>query len=157
MRNLKFLILGENSKKKGNSFEKFLNRFLRTQGYSELSNLRRTVMEIDLVGFHIITDTPLFAEAKGYNENTVVKTKDVYAFKTKYDSYVKRNKLTDCTPLFITTTDFTWEIKDSNENQDEVISVIKLINGKKLVRLLRKSEWIPSLDLLNSKIIYLYL
>jgi len=152
----KFLILGQDRKRKGNNFEKFLNRFLRTQGYIDIElNYRRTGMEVDIKGKHGITKIELFGEAKGYNDKTRVATKEVNAFKTKYDSYISRKKLSigDCTPIFITTTDFSWETWELNEREDEPISSIRLVNDKKLLNLLQKTEWIPSNDYIDSKIV----
>lgn len=146
-----FILLGENTNRKGESFEFFLRQFLRTQGYSNIENLRRTGMEIDLKGLHTFSGTSIIAEAKGYNENKNVASKDVDAFKTKFDRYVERYNLTECKPFFITTTDFAWEAWDSNE-RDGLMKFITFINGEKLIELLHKVGYIPSLDFIDSKI-----
>ncbi len=147
-----FIVIGENTKAQGINFEKFLKKLLKILGYSKIENLRRTGMEVDLKGEHIMTKREVFVEAKGYNYNNNVPTKEVNAFKTKYDTHKKRNNSEECDALFITTTDFAWEVKDSNERDDEVLSEIKLINSKRLSKLLIQSKLIPSRDLISIKI-----
>lgn len=146
-----FIILGNSTKEKGDSFEIFLKDYLSSQGYSNIQSERRTGMQIDFKAIDIFSKICLFGEAKGYKEDVKVDGNYVYAFRSKAEHYRDVEGLSYVKPVFVTTSKFTWEIKDVNR-MGEFMGAIELINGNKLIDKLRESNYIPSEDLLTEKI-----
>ncbi len=146
-----FIILGKNSKEKGDSFEIFLKDYLSSQGYSHIHSERRTGMQIDFKAIDIFSKITLFGEAKGYKEDVTVDGRYVWAFRGKAEQYKETEGLSYVKPIFVTTSKFTWEVKDVNR-KGEFMGAIELIDGEKLICKLRESKYIPSEDLIIEKI-----
>jgi len=149
--NIEIIVLGKTTNDKGNSFENFLKTFLRKQGYTKITSERHTGMQIDFTAVHNFTKTTIFGEAKGYRKKNKVKNDNVLAFMKKCDIYKEKSRLGDIKPIFVTTSDYTWEIDDLVKNTD-VMRELVTINGKELIERLRETEFIPSMDLIDALI-----
>ncbi len=146
-----FIILGKDTKEKGDSFEIFLKDYLSSQGYSNIHSERRTGMQIDFKAIDIFSKISLFGEAKGYKKDVIVDGKYVWAFRAKAEHYKEVEGLSYVKPIFVTTSKFTWEVEDVNRTGD-FMGALELIDGHKLIDKLRESKYIPSEDLLIAKI-----
>ncbi|MHA1285285.1 MAG: restriction endonuclease [Promethearchaeota archaeon] len=149
-----FIILGNNTKEKGDNFEIFLKDYLSSQGYSNIQSERKTGMQIDFTAIDIFSKIHIFGEAKGYSKDVKVKNNDVFAFRSKFEQYKEKKENKDLKvvkPIFVTTSEFTWEIEETIKN-GEFMGEIELIDGRKLIDRLRESSYIPLKDLLNEKI-----
>ncbi len=146
-----FIILGKDTKEKGDSFEIFLKDYLSSQGYSNIRSERRTGMQIDFKAIDIFSKINLLGEAKGYKEDVTVDGKFVFAFRAKAEHYKEVERLSYVKPVFVTTSKFTWEVEDAIRIGG-FMGTLELIDGEKLIDNLRESSYIPSEDLLIEKI-----
>ena len=145
------LILGKTASEKGNSFELFLKSFLAYQGYINIESERHTAMQIDFTATHNLSKTKIMGEAKGYKKNVKVKNNDVLAFRSKVELYKERHNLSQVQPYFITSSDFTWEIKDQID-LSEFLSDLLTINGRELIERLIESRFIPRISYVDKVI-----
>lgn len=146
-----FLILGKDSKEKGDSFEIFIKDYLSTQGYTNIESKRETAMQIDFVAVDIFSQTTIHGEAKGYRKNIKVNNDKVFSFRSKVEVYKETHNLEYVKPVYVATSNFTWEIEEIVKNS-KFMGEIETINGQQLIERLRISKYIPSEDKLNSVI-----
>lgn len=146
-----FIILGKNTKEKGDSFEIFLKDYLSSQGYSNIQSERRTGMQIDFKAIDIFSKISLLGEAKGYKEDVTVDGKYVWAFRSKVEHYKETEGLSYVKPVFVATSKFSFEVEEVIRT-GEFMGALELIDGEKLIDKLRESKYIPSEDLLITRI-----
>jgi len=109
-----FLILGKDSKEKGDSFEIFIKDYLSTQGYTNIESKRETAMQIDFVALDIFSQTTIYGEAKGYRKNLKVNNDKVFSFRSKVEVYKETHNLEYVKPVYVATSNFIWEIEEIN-------------------------------------------
>ncbi len=108
-------------------------------------------MQIDFTGVHSLTDTVIFGEGKGYKKKSKVNNDTVLAFKGKAEIYKKKKGIESLIPIFITTSDFTWEISELI-NETDFLKELLAINGNNLIERLLTSKYIKSFDYIDFKI-----